>query len=448
LSHKKIAWKPTDKQTLFLAAPENEVLYGGAAGGGKSDALLVDALGLQQNALEYNNYKALIIRRTFQELRELIDRSREIYRVVSPAAKYLASDKYWRFPSGAVIEFGYLEREQDRHQYQGRQYQWIGWDELTQWPTPISYEYLMSRLRSVNPKIQCYCRATTNPGGIGHKWVKARWGIDDSGAATSSMVEIDGRVFRRRFIPAKLSDNIHFDNSGYREQLMQLSEADRRALLDGRWDNPEITGAVYGDELGEAQLSGRIRSVPHEKGLPVYTFWDLGRNDTTAIWFMQDISGEYRFIDYYEDSGQQIADYARVLQDRQYLYGGHYLPHDGAVTDLSGFESRRDILERAGLHPIDIVPRIKSLGLGIEMTRRVLHKCYFDKTKCAGGINALRSYRRRFNADLQQYSDDPIHDWSSNGSDAFRQFAQGYCPTPVMRNSARPVKVISFSGWT
>ena len=171
----QILWQPTDKQGEFLSAPEDEVLYGGAAGGGKSDALIIDALGLQQSAILWPGYRAIIFRRTFPELRELIDRTRVIYPVAIPGAVFSESNREWTFPSGAKVEFGYLESEADRFRYQGRQFQYIGWDEMTQWATDTGYSYLLSRLRTVNPAVKCYVRATCNPGGIGHVWVKQRY---------------------------------------------------------------------------------------------------------------------------------------------------------------------------------------------------------------------------------------------------------------------------------
>jgi len=244
-AEKTCIWTPTEKQSEFLSSSYDEVLYGGAAGGGKSDSLLIDCLGLNQNALNWSRYRAILFRKTFTELSELVDRSKEIYPSIFPGAIYNTTDHEWRFPSGAKVIFSYMDKDDDRFAHQGREYQYVAWDELTHWASPVCYKYLQSRTRSVNPNIRCYTRATTNPGGRGHAWVKEHWRIAHDGSGTN-FVHVDhvrnkdggwdpARSFRQ-FIPALLNDNPHLSNSGYREMLMKLPEKDRLKLLDGRWD--------------------------------------------------------------------------------------------------------------------------------------------------------------------------------------------------------------------
>ena len=139
-------------QTEFLAASETDVLYGGAAGGGKSYAMLVDPLRYAHRAA----HRGLIIRRSMPELRELIDKSRELYPKAFPGCKYREVEKMWNFPSGAKIEFGFLERDADVYRYQGQAYSWIGFDEITHLPTEFSWNYLASRLRTTDSEIIPY----------------------------------------------------------------------------------------------------------------------------------------------------------------------------------------------------------------------------------------------------------------------------------------------------
>src|SRR6185312_2135553 len=170
-------WDPTPKQAEFLAAPEDEVLYGGAAGGGKSDALLVDAMGLQQGALTNPHYRALLLRQTFPQLRKLLDRSHQIYPRVAPGVQFYDRPwTEWRFPAGARIILGACDRDIDVHNYQGHEFQWIGIDELGHYATPYVWEYLSSRLRTADKGLKLYMRATCNPG---PKWIQERWGISD-----------------------------------------------------------------------------------------------------------------------------------------------------------------------------------------------------------------------------------------------------------------------------
>jgi len=423
---REIAWKPTPKQAEFLSAGEDEVLFGGAAGGGKSDSLIIDSLGLQQNAINNPIYRAIIFRRSFPEIRELVDRTRDIYPKIVPGATYSESDKLWKFPSGAKIEFGYLEADKDRFRYQGRQFMHIGWDELTHWASDVSYEYLLSRLRTPDPSIKCFCRATTNPGGIGHDWVQKRWRIQDDGSPSRVRVHIGDTTVHRRFIPARLSDNPYLIDSGYRERLMQMSEMERRALLEGRWDVVEIKGAIYNEEMEKLYMEKRICDIPIESFVPVNTFWDLGYNDTTAIWFHQQVGLEHRFIDYYEMNGANLQHFVEVLKQKGYLYGEHYLPHDVEVSELGTGMSRKQMLTGFGMSPIRVVPRTKDLYHAIEQTKQVFARCYFDRVRCERGLAALKNYRREYDEKNQVYRMKPLHNWASNGADAFRQFATGF----------------------
>ena len=223
-------------QEDFLAASETDVLYGGAAGGGKSYAMLVDPLRYAHRAA----HRGLIIRRSMPELRELIDKSRELYPKAFPGCKYKEVEKLWNFPSGAKIEFGFLERDADVYRYQGQAYSWIGFDEITHLPTEFSWNYLASRLRTTDSEITCYMRCTANPGGVGATWVKKRY-IDPS-PPHESFEGSDGLT--RKFIPARLQDNPFLARDGnYEKMLKALPPTQRQQLLEGNWDVAE--GAAF-----------------------------------------------------------------------------------------------------------------------------------------------------------------------------------------------------------
>lgn len=237
VAEENVIFRPnTGPQTDFLAASETDVLYGGAAGGGKSYAMLVDPLRFAHRAA----HRALILRRSMPELRELIDKSRELYPKAFPGCKYKEVEKLWNFPSGAKIEFGFLERDADVYRYQGQAYSWIGFDEITHQATEFSWNYLASRLRTTDPEIIPYMRCTANPGGVGAHWVKKRY-IDPS-PPNESFKGADG--LSRKFIPARLDDNPYLANDGRYEQMLKaLPPTQRKQLLEGDWEVAE--GAAF-----------------------------------------------------------------------------------------------------------------------------------------------------------------------------------------------------------
>jgi hypothetical protein len=223
-------------QEDFLAAGETDVLYGGSAGGGKSYAMIVDPLRFAHKPA----HRALILRRSMPELRELIDKSRELYPKAFPGCKYREVEKLWNFPSGAKVEFGFLERDADVYRYQGQAYSWIGFDEITHLPTEFSWNYLASRLRTTDPDITPYMRCTANPGGVGAHWVKKRY--ISPAPPNDSFLGADG--ITRKFIPARLQDNPYLAYDGrYEQMLKSLPPAQRKQLLEGDWDVAE--GAAF-----------------------------------------------------------------------------------------------------------------------------------------------------------------------------------------------------------
>jgi len=237
VAEENVIFRPNDgPQTDFLAASETDVLYGGAAGGGKSYAMLVDPLRYAHRGA----HRALILRRSMPELRELIDKSRELYPKAFPGCKYKEVEKLWNFPSGAKIEFGFLERDADVYRYQGQAYSWIGFDEITHQATEFSWNYLASRLRTTDPEIIPYMRCTANPGGVGAHWVKKRY-ITPS-PPNESFEGSDG--LSRKFIPARLDDNPYLAHDGRYEQMLKaLPPTQRRQLLEGDWEVAE--GAAF-----------------------------------------------------------------------------------------------------------------------------------------------------------------------------------------------------------
>ena len=242
-------------QEEFLAASEREVLYGGSAGGGKSFAMLADPL----NYFNHPAFSGLLLRHTTEELRELIFKSQELYPRAVPGIKWSERKMQWTAPSGARLWMSYLDRDEDVMRYQGLAFSWIGFDELTQWASPYAWNYMRSRLRSTAIDLPIYMRATTNPGGPGHGWVKKMF-IDpapynknfkatdtESGEVLTfpaGHAKAGKALFRRKFIPARLADNPYLTNTDdYEAMLLSLPEQQRKQLLDGDWDIKE--GAAF-----------------------------------------------------------------------------------------------------------------------------------------------------------------------------------------------------------
>ena len=234
---KDVIFQPNQgPQSDFLASSEREVFYGGARGGGKSYAMLVDPL----RYCDKQHHRALLIRRTMPELRDLINHSQQLYSKAYPGAKWREQEKEWRFPSGARIEFGYAENLTDALRYQGQSYTWIGIDELPQYPTPDIYNFLRSSLRSVDPEIPVYMRATGNPGNVGSLWVKEMF-VDPCESNKRFDVEIPTpmgvKIISRKFIPAKLQDNPYLmQTDDYYAMLASLPEVQKKQFLEGDWD--------------------------------------------------------------------------------------------------------------------------------------------------------------------------------------------------------------------
>ena len=199
-----------------------------------------------------------------------------------------------------------------------------------------------------------------------------------------------------------------------------------------------IQGAYYAQEMKTAKTENRITSVPYDPATSVITSFDLGIGDSTAIWFAQFVGQEIHLIDYYENSGVGLDHYAKILHEKGYHYEAHILPHDVRVKELGTGKSRLETLDSLGIYNIEIAPRL-SIDDGIQATRSLLNRCWFDQEKCERGIEALLQYRREFDEKLKSWRGRPLHDWTSHGADSFRYLAVGYRPVkdwgePIKRN--------------
>ncbi len=187
-----------------------------------------------------------------------------------------------------------------------------------------------------------------------------------------------------------------------------------------------IVGSYYGKLMAQAERDGRICNVPYDPRLPVNTYWDLGVHDSTSIWFVQTLrSGEIRVIDYLENSGEGLQFYINELREKPYVYDpeGHFAPHDIQVREFSSGVSRYDTAAQLGIRFNIIQSKPGAVQEGINATRMILPRCWFDQTNCERGIEALKQYKKVWDEKNGVFKPKPLHDWTSHAADAFRGFA-------------------------
>ena len=266
----------------------------------------------------------------------------------------------------------------------------------------------------------------------------------------------------QRFIVRDLGDRGHVqkvswrDNPWFPDVLRQEMEADKAAdynMYRHVWEGEFLTvaeHAMYKNELKLMYEEGRITPIPIDQGAAVNTFWDIGKNDATAIWFHQHVGMQDRFIDYEEMRQSDVADIAAIVLNKGYVLGTHYLPHDAKHDRLGMVQTVYHQLIGLGIRPIKIVPRVRHINEGIMQMRRAFPRAWIDPDRCERGLEALSHYELKFDPDNDVYMPNPPLKWATNGADAIRQWAQGY-KGPNQWTAMNPHKVPSRDGvnrWT
>lgn len=367
-----VIWTPQARQNEFMMRPEDEALYGGAAGGGKSDALVIEAT----RQVHIPHYKALILRKTYPQLTELIEKSLRYYSVAFPKAKYNESKHTWVFPSGAKIVFGSLQHTKDKLNYQGKAYDFIAFDELTHFNYE-EYIYLTSRNRANGEGTKVYMRATANPGGIGHGWVKDRFITASEPMKTIwEKVEIEHNGKKqtqyksRIFVPSSVFDNQKLleNDPGYLTRLASLPDAEKKALLYGDWDS--YAGQVFAEfrndlsHYEDRRHTHVIAPFEPPKHWTIYRSFDFGyAKPFSCAWSAIDGDGRiYRILEWYGCTGEPdvgiklspeeiFKEIARIEHEHEWLKGKRiYGVADPAIWDKSHGISIAEHGEKYGIY--------------------------------------------------------------------------------------------------
>lgn len=223
------------------------------------------------------------------------------------------------------------------------------------------------------------------------------------------------------------------------ERIAEFGEAYGDAMCEQEYRcsfEAAVLGAYFSKEMSRVDREGRICDLMADPSLPVHTAWDLGVDDSTAIWFFQVLAGGLNIIDYYESSGVGADHYVEVLNERGYPYGRHFVPHDAKVKEWGapGARTRVETLQNLGINP-ELVPD-ESFADGIQAARTTLARCRFDAERCERGLDALRSYHTKYDEKLRTLAKNAVHDWASHGADAFRYLSLAWrelraAPPPI-----------------
>ena len=362
---RNVIWTPQPRQARFLARPEYEALYGGAAGGGKSWALLMWVL----EPYQIKSYQGLILRKTIPELEELITVSHDLYPKIVPGCRWNENKKVWVFPSGARVYFGSMHHPKDRIKWQGKSFSRIGFDEGTHFLYE-DYMFMMSRNRPKGAPIPSMMRIATNPGGIGHGWVLGRFIANRLPEQSYvSKIEVAGKIYLRHkvFIPATVFDNpaLLANDPNYVAALGMLPEAMRDAMLMGDWTtfNGQAFTEWRNDPAGAKtrQWTHVIEPFKPDAAWRMWRCFDFGYAKPFSVhWYAMDHDGRmYVVRELYGCTGtpnegvkwhpRQIAKEIARIEQEEFKDRKIMGVADPSIWDASRGESVAASMEREGI---------------------------------------------------------------------------------------------------
>lgn len=402
------------------------LLYGGS----RSGKTFVFCYCLIYRALTYNKSRHGIFRQTRKDLKESIwlDTFPKVCSLIHPKFKPELNnqDLVARFSNGSEIWFGYMDDKKHSDNILGKEFNTAYFNEISEMAY-ASYLKVLTRLSlKAYDKDGNLCPnkwwGDCNPPG---KW---HWGYK------TFVQRINAKTREPLFNPEQYGyllmnpqDNLKNLPEDYLSILENLPEEEKNRFLLGLWVEG-IAGGIYTKEMAQAEQEGRIGVVPFNNEFFVWTYWDIGMDDATAIWFVQFVGDEIHLIDYYQNNNQSMLHYLDVLRQKEQQYGYKYgkliLPHDAKVREWTNGRSRAETIEAQGFKT-DVI-KATSIADGINACKMIFSKCWFDKVKCEEGISALSNYKRKEDPIAMTYSKEPLHDWTSHGADSFRLMGVSY----------------------
>lgn len=428
-------WEPHPKQLEYLTAAEDEVAFGGAAGGGKTEANII--LGALR-ATQIPDTRHIFMRRTSRQLREAIDRSHRILGGRGSPVVWNAEQSRWKFPNGATLEFGMAENEADIYTYDSDQFATVIIDEAQRF-TPRMLLYMLSRNRCVNPNARAYYRLTCNPGGDSHEWLKARY-VDVADGVTCRVVMPDGSVRTRRFIRSTMDDNptLLQNDPGYRARLLEMPEEDQARLLRGDWEI-SYEGRIFKEFRPDKHIVEEPDGGFPEDWPAVAGFDHGGPTPTAVVWARASIlpNGRRRYwvCDEHYQSSWTVERHAQEIL----LRGLPRLWADPSTRKVmvKGQESVASLYREAGVH---LVPANNEWGASVLKIRTMLAadppELVIVHGRAPNLERELRSLRWRENAHGEAYEDSV---GSDHAVDALRYATNGYVPRRSERRERRSI---------
>ena len=416
----EILWEPNrgPQTTALRASPDEffEIGYGGRRGGGKTAAGIAWLLYDKDHPL----LRALIIRKQSEDLKDWVDRARAIYEPLGAVFKGSPVEVHW--PSGAIFRTGHLKDANAYGKYVGHEYQRMLIEELNLIPTEENYLKLISSCRSTVPDLRPQVMSNFNPSDAGFYWIRRRFGLE--GIPKRAIVTTDETTgLRRIFVPAGIHDNPFLDKDPqYNAFLNGLPDGLREAWRDGSWDEPIIKGAYYTYALAQARNEKRIGAYPYDPSLKVHTVWDLGVGENLVCGFFQRTAGRLALIDTWQGEGSDgLPEAAKMLQEKGYVYGRHFAPHDASKTETGTGKTITQQAEQLGIH-FEPVP---SVGVtdGINKALMLFPRLVVNERNAETFLAAARSYRKKWDEQRLDWSPEPYKDWSSHYADMLRYTA-------------------------